>query len=46
MTVKQPYQPPKLEPFQYKQITAGISFPIGTNSLEPMNDFLELPEEQ
>jgi hypothetical protein len=43
---KQPYEPPKLEQFQFGQITAGVSFPIGTNSLDPMNDFLEMTEEQ
>jgi hypothetical protein len=43
---KTPYQPPKLEPHQYNSITAGFSFPIGSDSLEPMNDFLETPTEQ
>ena len=43
---KQRYEPPKLEEFQYGQITAGISLPIGTNSLDPMNDFLEVTEQQ
>ena len=43
---KQSYEPPKLEEFQYGLITAGISLPIGTNSLDLMNDFLEIAEEQ
>ena len=43
---RQRYEPPKLEEFQYSKITAGISLPIGTNSLDPMNDFLEIAEEQ
>jgi hypothetical protein len=35
------YQPPKLEIHHgYTQIT-GISLPIGTTGLEPINDFME-----
>jgi hypothetical protein len=43
---KQRYEPPKLEQFQFGQITAGVSLPIGTNSLDPMNDFLEIGDNQ
>ncbi len=42
----QPYIPPQLEEYQYGQITAGFSFPIGSDTLDPMNDFLEFTEEQ
>ena len=42
---KQPYEPPKLEEYQYTLVTAGFSFPIGTDTLDPMTDFLENPTE-
>jgi hypothetical protein len=38
---KQPYEPPKLEQFQFGQIMAGFSFPVGTDSLEPVKDLLK-----
>ncbi|MEY4530885.1 MAG: hypothetical protein RLZZ156_1606 [Deinococcota bacterium] len=43
---RQRYEPPKLDEFQYTQITAGFSFPIGTDALDPMNDFLETTVEE
>ena len=42
---KQPYTPPKLEEYQYTTIT-GFSFPVGSDLLDPMNDFLETPSEE
>jgi hypothetical protein len=45
MSYKQPYAPPKLEAYQYS-LTTGFSFPVGSDALEPLNDFLETPTEE
>ena len=38
---KKPYQIPQLKQHQLWVIQTGVSLPIGTTGLEPMNDFMD-----